>query len=102
MHRIIRGSDYVFRSEEQQHSFNYPFQAGTTSKDTPIRDAQRFTVKVQKDDVRPFSFTGSPKATLTLKRQQIVIMSSDGLCDNLFTDDVLEEYAFLALSSKLA
>ncbi|KAL8286173.1 hypothetical protein RQP46_004661 [Phenoliferia psychrophenolica] len=68
---IIRGSDYVFRSEEQQHSFNYPFQAGTTSKDTPIKDAQRFTIKVQKDD--------------------IVILSSDGLCDNLFTDDVLEE-----------
>ncbi|KAK4704307.1 protein phosphatase PTC7, partial [Phenoliferia sp. Uapishka_3] len=68
---IIRGNDYVFRSEEQQHSFNYPFQAGTTSKDTPIKDAQRFTIKVQKDD--------------------IVILSSDGLCDNLFTDDVLEE-----------
>lgn len=49
--RIIRGSDYIFRSEEQQHSFNFPVQAGTNSKDTPIKDAQRFIVKVQKDDV---------------------------------------------------
>lgn len=49
---IIRGNDYIFRSEEQQHSFNYPVQAGTNSKDTPIKDAQRFNIKVQKDDVR--------------------------------------------------
>lgn len=48
---IIRGNDYIFRSEEQQHSFNYPVQAGTNSKDTPIKDAQRFNIKVQKDDV---------------------------------------------------
>lgn len=49
--RIIRGSDYIFRSEEQQHAFNYPVQVGTNSRDTPIKDAQRFNIKVQKDDV---------------------------------------------------
>lgn len=49
--RIIRGNDYIFRSEEQQHSFNYPVQVGTNSKDTPLKDAQRFNIKVQKDDV---------------------------------------------------
>lgn len=74
---IIRGSDYIFRSgeislldfpvadsgfradelarlisDEQVHSFNYPVQAGTNSRDTPIKDAQRFNIKVQKDDVR--------------------------------------------------
>lgn len=48
---IIRGNDYIFRSEEQQHSFNYPVQIGTNSKDLPLRDAQRFNIKVQKDDV---------------------------------------------------
>lgn len=68
---IIRGTDYLFRSEEQQHSFNYPCQIGTNSKDTPAKDGQRFDVQVQKDD--------------------IVILSSDGLCDNLFEDDILEE-----------
>ncbi|KDE09751.1 hypothetical protein MVLG_00151 [Microbotryum lychnidis-dioicae p1A1 Lamole] len=75
---IIRGNDYIFRSEEQQHSFNFPFQAGTTSKDTPIKDAQRFNIKVQKDD--------------------IVILSSDGLMDNLYDEDILEEVLrFVAL-----
>ena len=49
---IIRGQEYVFRTEEQQHSFNFPVQVGTNSKDTPRKDAQHFTVKVQKDDVR--------------------------------------------------
>ncbi|GAA6059880.1 hypothetical protein JCM10212_007085 [Sporobolomyces blumeae] len=68
---VIRDNDYVFRSEEQQHSFNFPFQAGTNSKDTPIKDAQRIVVKVQKDD--------------------IVLLASDGLVDNVFSDDLLEE-----------
>lgn len=70
---IIRGSppEYIFRSQEQQHSFNYPFQAGTNSQDTPRKDGQRFNIKVQKGD--------------------IVILSSDGLVDNLFDEDILEE-----------
>ncbi|MBW0508551.1 hypothetical protein O181_048266 [Austropuccinia psidii MF-1] len=68
---IIRGNDFIFRSEEQQHSFNYPVQIGTNSKSTPVKDAQRYNIKVQKDD--------------------IVILSSDGLADNLFDEDILEE-----------
>ncbi|GAA5844705.1 hypothetical protein JCM11251_007354 [Rhodosporidiobolus azoricus] len=68
---VIRGSSYIFRSEEQQHQFNFPYQAGTNAKDTPAKDAQRFTVKVKRDD--------------------IVILSSDGLVDNVFSDDLLEE-----------
>ncbi|KAH9457619.1 hypothetical protein MJO28_004710 [Puccinia striiformis f. sp. tritici] len=68
---VIRGNDFIFRSEEQQHSFNYPVQIGTNSKSTPARDAQRYNIKVQKDD--------------------IVILGSDGLADNLFDEDILEE-----------
>ncbi|WAQ84436.1 hypothetical protein PtA15_5A6 [Puccinia triticina] len=68
---VIRGNDFIFRSEEQQHSFNYPVQIGTNSKSTPTRDAQRYNIKVQKDD--------------------IVILGSDGLADNLFDEDILEE-----------
>ena len=68
---IIRGDDYIFRSQEQQHSFNYPYQLGTSSHDTPRKDGQRFNIKVQRDD--------------------IVILSSDGLVDNLFDEDILEE-----------
>ncbi|GAA5969158.1 hypothetical protein JCM11641_007491 [Rhodosporidiobolus odoratus] len=68
---VIRGSDYIFRSEEQQHQFNFPFQAGTNAKDTPAKDAQRLTIPVKRDD--------------------IVILASDGLVDNVFSDDLLEE-----------
>lgn len=63
--------EYIFRSQEQQHSFNYPFQMGTNSKDTPRKDGQFFNVKIQKND--------------------LIIISSDGLVDNLFDEDILEE-----------
>lgn len=36
---VIRHNDYIFRSEEQQHSFNFPYQLGATSPDRP-NDAQ--------------------------------------------------------------
>ena len=83
---IIRDKDYIFRSQEQQHSFNYPYQMGTNSQDTPRKDGQRFNIKVRKDD--------------------IVILSSDGLVDNLFDEDILEEvlthsYSPQALSQAL-
>jgi len=66
---IIRHNNYVFRSEEQQHSFNFPVQLGTGSSDSPA-DAQRFSVTVEKGD--------------------IVILASDGLFDNLFDEDILD------------
>jgi len=77
---VIRGNDYIFRSEEQQHSFNYPVQIGTNSKSTPTKDAQRYNIKVQKDD--------------------IVILGSDGLADNLFDEDILEEVLKFTTISK--
>ncbi|ORY94064.1 phosphatase 2C-like domain-containing protein [Syncephalastrum racemosum] len=67
---VIRRDDYVFRSEEQQHSFNFPYQLGTASFDSPS-DAQQFTIKVEEGD--------------------IVILASDGLFDNLYDDEILEE-----------
>lgn len=73
--------EYIFRSQEQQHSFNYPFQMGTNSKDTPRKDGQFFNVKIQKDD--------------------LIIISSDGLVDNLFDEDILEEIERQASSSQL-
>lgn len=36
---VIRKNNYIFRSEEQQHSFNFPYQLGTASFDSPS-DAQ--------------------------------------------------------------
>ncbi|KAI9320410.1 phosphatase 2C-like domain-containing protein [Dichotomocladium elegans] len=67
---IIRQNDYVFRSEEQQHSFNFPYQLGTASFDYPA-DAQQFSVKIQDGD--------------------ILIVATDGLYDNLYDDEILEE-----------
>ena len=43
---VIRYNEFIFRNEEQQHSFNYPYQLGTNSFDTP-QDSQQFTVKIQ-------------------------------------------------------
>ena len=65
---VIRRDHYIFRSEEQQHSFNFPYQLGTGSPDRP-EDAQAFNVKVEKGDV--------------------IIMGSDGLYDNLFDKEIL-------------
>ncbi|KAI8331197.1 phosphatase 2C-like domain-containing protein [Chlamydoabsidia padenii] len=65
---VIRRNNYIFRSEEQQHAFNFPYQLGTGSSDQP-KDAQVFNVKVEKDD--------------------IIIMGSDGLYDNLFDKEIL-------------
>jgi serine/threonine protein phosphatase PrpC len=65
---IVRNNHYIFRSEEQQHAFNFPYQLGIRSRDQPSH-AQSFTIKVQKGD--------------------IIIMGTDGLYDNLFDKDIL-------------
>ena len=66
---VIRGYEPIFRNEEQQHSFNFPFQLGTMSKDSP-EDAQSYTVKVREGD--------------------IVILATDGLFDNVFDEEIVE------------
>jgi hypothetical protein len=45
---VIRHNDYVFRSEEQQHSFNFPYQLGTGATDQP-KDAQVAKGKKKKE-----------------------------------------------------
>ncbi|CAG8679902.1 627_t:CDS:2 [Cetraspora pellucida] len=67
---IIRHNSVIFRNEEQQHSFNYPFQLGIYSCDKP-KDSQEFKVNIQKGDV--------------------VVIGSDGIFDNLYEEDILEE-----------
>ncbi|KAJ3045353.1 hypothetical protein HDV00_010223 [Rhizophlyctis rosea] len=66
---IIRDEEPIFRTEEQQHSFNFPYQLGTGSQDCPS-DAQSFRVKVQEGD--------------------IVILASDGMFDNVFDDEIVD------------
>ncbi|OZJ03829.1 hypothetical protein BZG36_03824 [Bifiguratus adelaidae] len=67
---IIRNHEYIFRTEEQQHSFNFPYQLGPNSQDEP-GSAEKFTIKLHKND--------------------IIVVGSDGLFDNLFDEDILDE-----------
>lgn len=66
---VIRGADIVFRSKEQQHSFNFPYQLGTGSADMPSH-AISVTVNIQPGD--------------------LVIVGTDGLWDNLYDDEIVE------------
>jgi hypothetical protein len=70
MAMLVRGQDIVWRSEEMWWSFNTPVQLGPVSPSRP-RDAQLFELPVQADD--------------------ILILASDGLSDNLWDEEVLEE-----------
>lgn len=69
---VIRGLEIIYRTKEQQHSFNFPYQIGTGSADKP-QHSQRITVEVQPDD--------------------LIILGTDGLWDNLFDEDILEVVA---------
>lgn len=67
---VVRRGEVVFRTSEMQHAFNFPLQLGTHSRDEPMKDAKRYDIGVEKEDV--------------------VIVGSDGLMDNLFDEDILE------------
>lgn len=63
-----RTYELIFRSEEQQHSFNFPFQIGTRGDDPA-------GAEVQSHEVLP---------------GDVVIVGSDGLFDNLYNDNILK------------
>lgn len=65
---VIRNGKMVFRSKEQQHSFNFPYQLGTGSSDRP-EHASCVVLGVQPGD--------------------LIIVGTDGLFDNLFDDEIL-------------
>jgi len=58
----------VDKSHEQQHGFNFPFQIGS-SGDNP-RNSQVAEYEIKKDD--------------------IIVVGTDGLFDNLFTENIIE------------
>lgn len=66
---IIRRGDVVYRTNEQQHYFNCPFQVGTNSMDT---------IEV-----------GAP-IDVMLQHGDCIIMGTDGLWDNVFPEDVVD------------
>ncbi|EPQ53197.1 hypothetical protein GLOTRDRAFT_45575 [Gloeophyllum trabeum ATCC 11539] len=70
MGMLVRGEEVVWRSEEMWSNFNTPLQLGPASSTRPA-DAQVFTIPVQTDD--------------------ILILASDGLSDNLWDEEVLDE-----------
>lgn len=70
MGMLIRGEEVVWRTEEMWWNFNTPVQLGPLSSTKP-QDAKVFTVPVQADD--------------------ILVLASDGLSDNLWDEDILDE-----------
>lgn len=69
---VVRNGQPVFRSKEQQHSFNFPYQLGgltSKSQDTPAHSDQE---------------------TIQVKHNDLVILGTDGLWDNLYDEQILE------------
>mmetsp|Transcript_32732 Transcript_32732/g.31964 ORF Transcript_32732/g.31964 Transcript_32732/m.31964 type:complete len:134 (+) Transcript_32732:45-446(+) len=58
----------LFRTKEQQHSFNFPFQVGTSGDDPASAEQQIHDVK----------------------HNDIIVMASDGLWDNVYDERVVE------------
>jgi len=65
---IIRDGKVWFRSKEQLHSFNFPFQIGTGQNET-ANDAELFELEAKEGDT--------------------VILATDGLWDNLTDEEIL-------------
>ena len=65
----IEGYKVVFKTTEQQHTFNMPYQLGTYSQDLP-HHADAKTLEVEAGDV--------------------VVMATDGVWDNMFEESLLE------------
>jgi len=68
---LVRGEEIAWRSEEMWWDFNTPVQLGPSTPTTPRTAAHVFTLPVRADD--------------------ILILASDGLSDNLWDEDVLDE-----------
>lgn len=47
---IVRGNNVIFRTKEQQHEFNFPYQLGTQSSDRP-NHASCDKIEVQDGDI---------------------------------------------------
>ncbi|KAG8814163.1 hypothetical protein FRC17_001271 [Serendipita sp. 399] len=73
---LIREKEIIYRSEEMQHRFNYPLQLGPLSPTTPQQHAHSITLPVQEHDV--------------------IILSTDGMSDNLWDEDVIEQLSRFA------
>jgi len=66
---VIRQSQVILESTEQQLKFNRPYQMGTGCDITPLTHADVYSLSIQNDDV--------------------IIMGTDGLFDNLFPKNMV-------------
>jgi len=66
---VIRGTQIAYRSKEQQHSFNFPYQLGTGSADLPHHAAC---------------------VNMNVLPGDLIVVGTDGLFDNLYDDEILE------------
>jgi len=66
---VIRDKEILYRSKEQQYSFNFPYQLGELGGTQPQESDQR---------------------ELELKEGDLVIVGTDGLFDNVFDSQLLE------------
>lgn len=65
---VIRDGSLLYRQKEQQHGFNFPYQLGTGSSDSPD-DAECTELELAEGDV--------------------VVVASDGVLDNLFAEEIV-------------
>jgi len=72
MHNRSKGGGWkvVYKSQEQQHAFNTPYQIGTQTNGITAKHAV--------------------SVTLPLRQGDLVICGTDGLFDNLFLNDVCQ------------
>ena len=80
---ILQKCYIVEESKEQQHNFNTPYQLANI----PFDKLKRIPIDQFWND-KP---TQSDTYNLTVKAGDIVILATDGLLDNLFTSEILEE-----------
>jgi len=66
---VVRNGKIIFRSKDQQHKFNMPYQIGYESTDTPY-DGDVYELKLYQDD--------------------IVVLATDGVLDNVFPEQLAD------------
>lgn len=68
---MIRDGNFIFRTTEQQHWYDCPYQLGTNSVDTPLQDATSHIIKLHASDT--------------------ILLATDGLSDNLWDEEIRAE-----------
>ncbi|PPR04630.1 hypothetical protein CVT26_015009 [Gymnopilus dilepis] len=81
MGMLVRGDKIVWRSDEMWWGYNHPLQLGPPSSNSiPTNPTAPIPLPV-----KPHTFT------LPVRQDDILILASDGLSDNLWDEDVLDE-----------